>query len=149
MVSGVVVSRPAPVVQAEEPAPAPVQPRAEEPQQTVAADEPELPVGFWTDLCTDVRKELKPPALGFFTPNGPIRHKLQGDTLVLTCDADFTAQVINKADVLEVIARKASAKLGRLIFVKVLDSKSAVNNSQQMEQLLRFGRDHSGIINIK
>ena len=117
------------------------------PRMEPAADE--TPVGFWTDLSMELRKALKPPAMGFFTPGGPISCKVQGDTLTLICDTDFTAQVINKADVLEVIARKASAKLGRVVFVKVQDKNAQHSNSEQMEQLLRFGRDHSGIINIK
>ena len=130
----------------QEPAPQkPEEPKAEQPKLVSE----ETPAGFWTDLCADLRRELKPPALGFFAPNGPIQCRLQEDTLSLICDTDFTAQVINKADVLEVIARKASAKLGRVVYVKVLDKKSQQTNSEQMERLLRFGRDHSDIFNIK
>ena len=111
--------------------------------------EDETPVGFWTDLSVELRKALKPPAMGFFAPNGPISCKVQGDTLTLICDSEFIAKEVNRADVLEVIARKASAKLGRIVFVKVQDKNAQHTNNEQMEQLLRFGRDHSGIINIK
>ena len=117
------------------------------PRMEPAADE--TPVGFWTDLSMELRKALKPPAMGFFTPGGPISCKVQGDTLILTCDSEFIAKEVNRADVLEVIARKASAKLGRIVFVKVQDKNAQHTNNEQMEQLLRFGRDHSGIINIK
>jgi DNA polymerase-3 subunit gamma/tau len=69
--------------------PVPVQntePMVEQPKP-VAED---VPVGFWTDLCADLRRELKPPALGFFAPNGPIRYTVHDDTLTLTCDTEFT-----------------------------------------------------------
>jgi hypothetical protein len=54
---------------------------------------------------------------------------------------------VDKPDVLEIVSRKASAKLGRPIRVFASD-KTGVQNGQ-MEQLLQFGREHSGVINIK
>ena len=111
----------------------------------------EAPMGFWTDIASQVRKELKPPISGFFapTPNAPIQGKLQGDRLVLVCANTFTMEIINKPEVLELVSRKASAKLGRPIRTVAADKTAAKENSRQMEQLLNFGRAHSDIVNIK
>ena len=111
----------------------------------------ETPIGFWTDIASQVRKELKPPVSGFFAPtqNAPIQAKLHGSELVLLCANTFTMEIINKPEILDLVARKASAKLGRPIRVSVADKNAANAKSEQMEQLLRFGRAHSDIIKIK
>ncbi len=123
------------------------QPVPEEPVQIIN----EAPIGFWTDVAAQVRRELKPPVSGFFAPsqNGPIQGVLQGGHLVLMCANAFTAEIINKPEVLELVARKASAKLGTAVQVSVVDSSSKNTKSEQMEQLLQFGRAHSDIVRIK
>ena len=109
------------------------------------------PIGFWTELVAAVRKELKPPAFGFFTnsPNAPIHGVLRGNRLELHCNATFVAQSIDKPDILETISRKAGAMLGQPVrtFVVDLTAQPAVN--PRMEQLMKFGREHSDIIKIK
>ena len=107
----------------------------------------EAPAGFWTDVCMQVRKELKPPVSGFFAPNGPVQGVLQGNTMVLSCANKFAKEVVDKPEVLELVTRKVSAKLGHPVRVLVSDKSDATN--KQMEQLLQFGRDHSNVINIK
>ena len=109
------------------------------------------PVGFWTDVAAAVRSELMPPVSGFFTStqNAPVRGELRGDTLILVCANKFTLEIINKAETLELVARKAAAKLGHPVRVTVTDQASAKNDSKQLEQLLSFGRAHSDIVNIK
>ena len=110
-------------------------------------EEDETPAAFWTEMCMQVRKELKPPVSGFFAPNGPVQGMLKGSTFVLSCANNFAKEVVDKPEVLEMVARKASAKLGHPVRVVVTDKTEGVN--KQMEQLLRFGRDHSNVINIK
>ncbi len=107
----------------------------------------EMPVGMWTEICAQVRKELKPPVSGFFAPNGPIQGILQGNVFVLSCANSFTKAVVDKPEVLELVARKVSAKLGQPVRVTASDRSSVKN--KQMEQLLQFGRAHSDVINIK
>ena len=109
------------------------------------------PAGFWVDLVSEIRKELKPPAVGFFatTPNAPIEGFLRDSRLELVCAASFIVDVINKPDILEVVSRKASAKLGKPIRVVAVDKNKVKVNSQSMEKLIQFGRDHSDIITIK
>ena len=111
----------------------------------------QAPVGFWTDVVTAVRKELAPPASGFFatTPNAPVRGVLNGNRLVLICANKFTMDIINKPEILDLIVRKASAKLGRQVTVAVTDNDGGSEKSTQIEQLLNFGRSHSNIVKIK
>ncbi len=111
----------------------------------------EAPVGFWTDLAAQIRKELKPPVFGFFaaSADAPVQGRLQGEVLTLVCKNPFTLEMINKPDILELVARKASAKLGRPIRVQAADQNAVGSKRGQMEQLLQFGRAHSDIIKIK
>jgi len=121
------------------------------PEDVPASMQNEAPIGFWTDLAADIRKELKPPVSGFFalTPNAPLKGVLQGDRLVLACANTFTMEIVNKPEILSLIARKASAKLGKPIQVVPTDQTARNAKSEQMEQLLKFGREHADIVKIK
>ena len=111
----------------------------------------DTPVGFWSELCANVRKELKPPITGFFvaTPNAPVQGALVGDRLELRCGNDFTAQMLDRPDVLEVVSRKAGVMLGRPVRAVVVDMSAKPANNPRLEQLLNFGRAHSDIVTIK
>ncbi|MGM9659439.1 MAG: hypothetical protein ACI3WQ_02455, partial [Faecousia sp.] len=124
-------------------------PELEEPVS--APQQTDTPVGFWSDLCGAVRKELKPPISGFFaaTPNAPVQGALAGDRLELRCGNDFTAKMLDKPEILEIVGRKASAMLGRNVRACVVDLSAKPRENPRMEQLMRFGRDHSDIVKIK
>ena len=111
----------------------------------------DTPVGFWSELCANVRKELKPPITGFFvaTPNAPVQGALVGDRLELRCGNDFTAQMLDRPDVLEVVSRKAGVMLGRPVRAVVVDMSAKPANNPRLEQLMNFGRAHSDIVTIK
>ena len=111
----------------------------------------EAPMGFWSDLCGAVRKELKPPAFGFFTatPNGPIQGVLAENRLELRCGNKFIAESIDKPDILEVVSRKAGAMLGRPVRAVVVDQSAKPAGNPRLEQLMNFGRAHSDIVKIK
>ena len=111
----------------------------------------EAPVGFWTDIAVALRKELKPPVVGFFTTteNAPVRGELRGKQLVLVCANKFTMEIVNKPEILSLVAMKASAKLGYQVTVSVSDKNDSASSNAYMEQLLNFGRNHEGIVNIK
>ena len=141
--------------------PLPAEEKKEEPAvpvQEVSAPEAEAPPlrndappGFWTELAAAARRELKPPASGFFavSPNSPLQGVLVGDRLELRCSNAFTAQTIDKAEILEVVSRKAGAQLGRPIRAVVVDLTAKPRNNPRMEQLLAFGREHSDVVKIK
>ena len=157
--SGVITAAPqTPVIttptpeKTEIPASAPV--IAEEPpvlEVPVSQVESEAPVGFWSDVASAVRNEMKTPAGGFFTTSAeaPVKGILQGDKLLLVCANAFAKDIINKPDILELVSRKASAKLGRPVQAVVVDKDMTVNKTKQMEQLLNFGRAHADYISIK
>ena len=119
-------------------------PAPEEPVQQSA------PVGFWTDLASSIRKELRPPASGFFapTPNAPVQGILRGNQIILQCANSFTKEMIDKPAILEMVARKASAQLGRPVTAKAEDKSAKLESNGKMEQLLDFGRAHPDIIKI-
>ena len=129
-----------------------VPPADEEPApEKKTAASAQAPAGFWTELMTASRKELKPPASGFFVAaqNSPLRGALKGDTLELRCLNTFVADTVNRPDILEVVTRKASALLGRTVRVAVVDMSVKAAANPQMEKLLNFGRAHSDVIKIK
>ena len=119
--------------------------------QTNAQIVNEAPIGFWSDIAAEVRKELRPPVSGFFAaaPNAPVKGVLQGNKLVLMCANAFTLEIVNKPEVLSLVARKASAKLNTQIQAVAVDQTARNNKNEQMEQLLNFGRAHSDIVKIK
>ena len=111
----------------------------------------QAPAGFWSDLVTQVRREVEPTLTGFISsgPNSPVTGRIQDGRLILSCVNKFTLDMINTPDILSVFARKASAILKAPIQVKAIDGSTSNVNTQQMEQLLSFGRAHSDFINIK
>ena len=122
--------------------------------EEITLQEPRLdqaPAGFWTDVAAAVRKELMPPASGFFatTPNAPLYGTVNGDKLYLVCANKFTVDIINKPDILELVGRKASARLGYPVRVIATDESAPTGRSEQMEQLLNFGKEHNKIVTIK
>lgn len=111
----------------------------------------EAPVGFWSELCGAVRRELKPPVSGFFavSPNAPVQGAVVGNTLELRCTNDFIAKMLDKPDILEVVSRKASAMLSRPIRAALVDLTAKPVGNPRMDQLMQFGREHSDIVRIK
>ena len=126
-------------------------PSEDAPPEKKPAANSNAPAGFWTDLMSASRKELKPPASGFFVAaqNSPLRGALKGDTLELRCLNTFVADTVNRPQILEVVTIKASALLGRPVKVVVVDMSVKPANNPQMEKLLNFGRAHSDVIKIK
>jgi DNA polymerase-3 subunit gamma/tau len=111
----------------------------------------EAPMGFWQELVAAARKELKPPASGFLTanPNAPVQGALRGGSLELRCVDTFTATQLNKPNVLEIIARKASSMLGRPVQAVVVDLSAKPAGNPRMEQLMNFGKAHPDVVKIR
>ena len=111
----------------------------------------DTPVGFWPDLAASMRKELSKTLAGFFyvSEKAPVVGRIRGDRLGLICANSFVVEMIDKPEVKELAARKASAMLGRPISVVVVDRTAKPEKSKQMEQLLAFGRQHNDIVQIK
>ena len=120
-------------------------PPAEEPAGT------EVPIGFWTDLGAGIRQEMKPPEMGYFTfaPNSPVQGRLQGTTLTLVCANDFVKEMLDKPEILSLVARKAGAMLGYPVQVKAVDKNAGPAKNDKLGQLMSFGKAHSDVIKIK
>ncbi len=129
----------------------PVPPEDMDAPASAPPEEITAPMGFWMDLASAVRQELRPPVSGFFAPgaNAPVQGILQGGTVVLRCANAFTMEMVNKPDILELVARKAGAQLGRAVTVKAVDGSAVPAQGGKMSQLLDFGRAHPDIIKIK
>ena len=69
--------------------------------------------------------------------------------LELRCKNTFTADMVGKAETLQIVSRKASAQLGRPVKVVAVDLSAKPAGNSRMESLLNFGRSHSDIINMK
>lgn len=139
---------------------APTSPAAEAPKQEAAeAPAPEeapvpddqVPLGFWAEVVSAVRQELKPPVSGFFvaTENAPVYGAMKNGVLELRCKNAFTADMLGKPEILEVVARKAGAQLKKQVKAKIVDLSSKPAGNSRMENLLQFGRQHSDIVNMK
>ena len=111
----------------------------------------EAPSGFWTELVAAARKELKPPATGFFvvSPNAPVQGALVGNRLELRCSNAFTAQIVGRPEILEIMSRKASSMLGRPVQAVAVDMSAKPAENSRMQQLLDFGKAHSDVIKIR
>ena len=127
-------------------------PEAEQPDEPpAAAPVNEVPDNFWPELCAEVRKEVRPPAFGFFTGtrNSPLYGVLTPKGLELRCANRFVAETIERPEILEVVSRKAGAMLGKTVRVSVVDPTAQPGANPRMEQLLQFGKAHSDIVTIK
>ena len=109
------------------------------------------PIGFWMDVAAAVRQELRPPVTGFFAPthNAPVQGVLRGNEVIIQCANAFTLEMVNKPEIIALVERKASAKLGRPVRARAVDRNNSGSKSKQMEQLLNFGRAHGDIVKIK
>jgi DNA polymerase-3 subunit gamma/tau len=126
------------------PAPVPEQPKA-------APAKDDTPIGFWVDLAAAMRPELPRSLVGFFsgTDNAPVRGLVRENRVGLICANAFVTQMVDRPDVRDLAAPKASLILGRPVTVKVVDRTARPEQNKQMEQLMAFGREHSDIIKIK
>jgi hypothetical protein len=108
------------------------------------------PAGFWTDLSAAVKQELKPPLNGFFgaSESESLSCRVEESRVVLLC-SPFILKLLDKPDVLELVARKASAILGRPVTARAVDASDKPVANAQRERLMQFGREHSNIVTIK
>ena len=122
----------------------------EQPKPKASAKD-DTPIGFWADLCAQMRPELSGPMAGFFSAaeRSPVKGRVRGDRVGLICATTFIAKQIDTPQVKELAARKAAAILGKPVQVVIVDRTAQPEKSKGMEQLIAFGKAHNDIINIK
>ncbi len=112
----------------------------------------ETPSGFWPDFVAKIRGELSGKYLGYFSVDGSVGHKLEGDLLTLVAESEFVKKIIDTPDVHEKAVRCASALLGRPISVRIVQkSKHApgAGGRDPLQDLMSFGQAHNDIFTIK
>lgn len=111
----------------------------------------EVPMGFWSDVLAAARGELPRHYTGLFgtSDTSSVTGVVSGERLELRCTNTWTAQAIDREELLEVMARKASSLLGRPLRAVVVDLNASPEADSPMEQLLRFGRENPDIVTIK
>ena len=126
---------------------APVQ----EPERKPApSQKDDTPVGFWVDLANAMRPELPRPIAAFLDLTGQNTNaRVRENRVGLICANEFYLNMLDKPEIRELAARKASVILGRPVTVKLVNREAEKSKSKQMEQLMAFGREHSDIIKIK
>jgi len=65
------------------------------------------------------------------------------------CANSFTLEVVNKPEILQLVGRKAAARLGGPVQVKAVDASARPAANKNMDALLSFGRAHSDIVKIR
>ena len=119
-------------------------------QKAPAAQKDDTPMGFWVDLAAAMRPELPPPIRAFLDPTGKMMNAVvRGDRVGLICANDHVMGMVDRPEIRDLAARKASAMLGRPVTVKAVNREAERGKSKQMEQLMAFGREHPDIVKIK
>ena len=121
------------------------------PQELPAEPTEELPVGFWPEFYAKIGAELPLSDRYLFgtDENSPAKTVLSGNTLTVYADSEMVKDRLDKPEIRQMMAQKASAMLQRSILVRVLSAAQNTEKSASMQHLMEFGRQHNDIINIK
>ena len=144
--SGLVAAPVSAVAPVEEKAPALEQmPETEPiaPELTLRPDE------AWDEVCQQVAKEILPQWRNVLSDKSAVNGYFRGPQLFLVCNNPFVKGIFDDPQINALVARKASAHMGRPITVVVTNDASAVGPTGDMEQLLRFGQEFPSIVNFK
>ncbi len=125
----------------EEPPPVPEEPtrpaKAAEPPVSAPVPAPVADDGFWTAFLPGLKPLLSPAVWPFVSNPAMTTGALAGDVLTLEAKVGVTKAMIDKPDILDVIAQAASARLGRAVTVTVSAPPPKVGN---MEDLFALGQ---------
>lgn len=122
-----------------------------DPVISAPVQETATPVGFWAELVAAIKPEVKPGLSGFLTTgeSAMIKGIVRDNQVILLCKNNFVLDMVNNQEVLQLVARKASAILGRNVSAKAENASASGQPGFGMERLMNFGRNHSDIVNIK
>ena len=144
---GSIVCVPEPVPQRPDPVPTPV-PKSEEPPAEKASSE--LPVTFWADLVSDVRK-WRPSLGGYFNTNDSnmLVPMLRGGLLELRAASDYVRNIVDQEDIRNYVAQRASQLLHQQLRVRFTVRGSHDEENDPLRRLIDTGRQHPEIFHIK
>lgn len=142
-----VAAVPQPEVQAE----APAEPEAAPEQPMTEQDDADLPVGFWPDYLKRIREQL-PLSDRFLIDtdeNAPAKPTLSGNTLTVRTQSQMAQDRLDKPEVRQLMAEKATVMLRRKILVRIIPATADAAGNDRLQHLVDFGKAHDDIINIK
>ena len=151
--SGKLSARPLPPEPAEEAlptasdaAPEPVQPTSPQP---LPPQSEELPMTFWADLVSAVRKWQ--PSLGGYINTSDsqlVTPRLNGELLELVTPSEMVRSIVDKGDVRDYVAQQASALLHRPLRVRVVVRDRRSGSEDPLNSLVELGRGRPDIFHI-
>ena len=144
--SGVVAAPAKPSVTMEEIPSAAEQMPEPEPEPEMSQLEPDE---AWDEVCQQIAKEILPQWQNVITNKEAVNGYFRGPQLFIVCNNPFVKDIFTDPKTNELVARKASARMGRPITVVVTEDASVVSRTADTEMLLRFGQDFPGIVNFK
>ncbi len=123
-------------------------PEVQEASQKLRDD---TPPGFWMELAERVRRRSTQPVTGFFSlqERRPVNAVVRGDRVGVICSATHIAKFLEDQGTAAIVAEEASAILGRPVRAVIVDKEQFKRDNAAMQQLIRFGEEHSDIITIK
>lgn len=132
------------------------QPVAEETPETVPAPiEPmpsdDLPISFWPEYFAKVREKL-PPSDRYMIGTEekvPAKASLSGNVLTFSAESQMVKDRLDKPEIRQAFAEKATAMLGKTIMVRIELASQQASAQDNLQRLVAFGRAHDDIINIK
>ena len=119
------------------------------PPEAAAPPQTELPVTFWADLV-DATRKWRPSLGGYINTNDSnlVTPKRSGDLLELTCATDMVRSIVDREDVRDFMAQKASALLRRPVRVR-FTVRSGRAGEDPMNNLVNIAREHPDIFHIQ
>ena len=119
-----------------------------EPEQPAPLSE-ELPVTFWADLV-DATRKWRQSLGGYINTNDSnlVTPKLNGDLLELSCATDVVRSIVDREDVREFMAQKASALLHSPVRVR-FTVRSGRGGEDPIKNLIEMSQKHPDIFHVQ
>lgn len=111
----------------------------------------DLPVGFWPEYFAKVGVAL-PFSDRFLLgvqPDAPARADLNGTTITVYAQSQMVKERLDKPEIRQMMAEKATAMLKQRITVRVLLAQEHATSNDNLQRLVAFGKAHDDIITIK
>lgn len=119
-------------------------------EQTMPSpEEQELPIGFWADLVSAVRK-WKPSLGGYFNTTDAklIVPSLSGDVLELSAQGETVLRIVDHDDARAFVAEQASILLHRPIRVRFTVRGAEAGREDKLKELMEKQRQYPGLFHV-
>lgn len=149
LASGALTVRTVVPIQEQDPSPEELPDPQPAPEAAAPAASEELPVGFWADLV-DATRKWRPSLGGYINTNDSnlVTPKLNGELLELSCATEMVRSIVDRDDVRNFMAQKASALLHRSVRVRftVRDSRGG---KDPINKLIEISQKHPDLFHVQ